>query len=146
VPVSLLGFHPWLRRGSPDEWKHGQASPRHLRRKAFERGRAARSQQKDAAAAAAGHAAHPQTNRWPCAIIGPYKRPVDAWATIRGEIAMGRSDPIRWLTLPDYLEARLRAAQAQVEAEEHAAAVAMAKDRQARAGTVLGKTRVRPLA
>lgn len=59
---------------------------------------------------------------------------------------MGRSDPIRWLTLPDYLEARLRAAQAQVEAEEHAAAVAMAKDRQARAGTVLGKTRVRPLA
>ena len=92
------------------------------------------------------NAAHPQTNRWPCAIIGPYKRPVDAWTTIRGEIAMGRSDPIRWLTLPDYLEARLRAAQAQGEAEEHAAAVAMAKDRQARAGTVLGKTRVRPLA
>lgn len=87
-----------------------------------------------------------QSEPWPFAIVGPYKRPVDAWATIRGEVTMARVDPIRWLTVVEYLEARLVAAQAQNDAENHEAAVAMAKDREARAGTVAEKIRVRPLA
>jgi len=86
-----------------------------------------------------------QSEPWPCAIVGPYKRPVDAWATIRGEVSMGRSDVIRWLSLADYLEARLAAAQAESDAEHHNAAVAMAKDRQARAGAIIGSIRVRSL-
>ena len=82
---------------------------------------------------------------WPCAIVGPHKLPVDVWATIRKEVAMGRADPIRWLTLVEYLDARLASFEAQSRAEDHEAAVAVAKDRQARAGTVVGKIRVRPL-
>jgi hypothetical protein len=122
-----------------DEWL-----PLHVEAEALHAKRLARSETQALGGFSAWlNAAHHQTERWPCAIIGPHKRPVDAWATIRGEVTMGRSDPIRWLTLPDYLEARLTAAHAQSEAEDHAAAVATAKDRRSRAGIVVRKTRVR---
>jgi len=77
-----------------------------------------------------------QSDPWPFALVGPHKRPVDAWATIRGEIAMGRADPISWLTLPGYLDARQKAALAQQRAEDHAEAVGTAKKRQKRGGTI----------
>jgi hypothetical protein len=51
-----------------------------------------------------------QSDPWPFALVGPHKRPVDAWATICGEVVMGRGDPISWLTLPEYLDARQKAA------------------------------------
>jgi hypothetical protein len=76
--------------------------------------------------------------RWPFAMVGPgpTKRPVDLWATIRGEVAMGRSDPIRWLTLSEYLDARLRAAVSEQRDEDRKAAVGTATKRVKRAGTV----------
>lgn len=91
------------------------------------------------------NSADPPSQPWPFAIIGPFKLPVDVWATIRGEVAMGRADPIRWLTLVEYLDARLVSVQAHLRAKDQEAAVAMAKDRQTRAGTVVGKIRIRPL-
>jgi len=118
-----------------DEWL-----PLHVEAEALHAKRLARAETQAIGGFSAWlNAAHAQTDRWPCAMIGSYKRPVDAWATVRGEVSMGRSDPIRWLTLSDYLEARLAAAHAQSEAE----AVAVAKDRQARAGSVVGQTRKR---
>jgi hypothetical protein len=77
-----------------------------------------------------------QSEPWPCAIVGPYKRPVDAWATIRGEVSMGRADRIAWLSLPEYLDARQKAAVTQQRAEDHAEAVGTARKRQKRAGTI----------
>ena len=70
---------------------------------------------------------------WPCAIVGPHGKPVDAWATIRGEVAMGRGDTIRWLTLADYLDARQSAALAEEQAMDRAEAVAESSKRQTRA-------------
>ena len=70
-----------------------------------------------------------QSEPWPFAMIGPFKRPVDAWATIRGEVNMGRSDVIRWLDLDLYLAARKNAAMAEAEAADQAASVARAKAR-----------------
>ncbi|MHB1057989.1 MAG: hypothetical protein ACYC0F_08920 [Rhodanobacter sp.] len=77
-----------------------------------------------------------QSEPWPCAIVGPYKRPVDAWATIRGEVSMGRADRIAWLSLPEYLDARQKAAVAQQRAEDRVEAIGTAKKRQERAGTI----------
>lgn len=78
-----------------------------------------------------------QSEPWPCAIIGPYKRPVDAWATIRGEVSMGRSAVIRWLDLDQYLAARKSAAVAEARAADRAANMVKAKARAKRglAGT-----------
>ena len=89
-----------------------------------------------------------QSEPWPCAMVGPYERPVDAWATIRGEVNMGRADRIAWLSLPEYLDARQKAAVTQQRAEDHAEAVGTAKKRQKRAGTVNGSptNSVRPRA
>ena len=53
-------------------------------------------------------AGHP-TDPWPFALVGPHKRPVDIWATIRGEVPMARGDGLAWLTLDGYLRERLRA-------------------------------------
>lgn len=89
-----------------------------------------------------------QSDPWPFALVGPHKRPVDVWGTIRGEVAMGRGDRISWLTLPEYLEARQKAAEAQQRAEDHVEAVGTAEKRQERGGTVMGlpTNRVRPKA
>lgn len=85
-----------------------------------------------------------QSEPWPCALVGPFKRPVDAWATIRGEVKMGRSDRIKWLTLFEYLNARLQSANDQAVAEDRVANQAVADARAARAGTVNGPPRGRP--
>lgn len=77
-----------------------------------------------------------QSEPWPFAKIGPFKCPVDAWATIRGEVTMGRADRIAWLSLPEYLDARQQAAVAQQRAEDRVEAIDTAKKRQKRAGTV----------
>lgn len=45
------------------------------------------------------------TEAWPVALVGPSKRPVDAWSTIRGEVEMARSDRIQWMTREEYLAA-----------------------------------------
>lgn len=66
---------------------------------------------------------------WPFAVVGPHKRPVDIWATIRGEVAMGRADPIRWLSISEYLEARLKAAVAEQRAEDRAVGVTISDHR-----------------
>lgn len=71
-----------------------------------------------------------QSEPWPFAMIGPFKRPVDAWATIRGEASMGRSDAIRWLDLDQYLVARKNAAVEEASAADRAAAMALAKARE----------------
>jgi hypothetical protein len=70
-----------------------------------------------------------QSEPWPFAMVGPFKRPVDAWATIRGEVNMGRIDVIRWLDLDQYLDARKNAAAAEAEAADRAANVVRAKVR-----------------
>ena len=90
-----------------------------------------------------------QSEPWPCAMIGPFKRPVDAWATIRGEVDMRRSDPIRWLDLDQYLAARKNAAVAEERAADRAASVdlAMARAKRSLTGTELSvqaRKRARP--
>ena len=70
-----------------------------------------------------------QSEPWPCAIIGPYKRPVDAWATIRGEGGMGRADRIAWLSLLAYLDLRTQSAMAETAANDRAERVAISSRR-----------------
>jgi len=85
-----------------------------------------------------------QTEPWPCAITGPHRTPVDAWATIRGEVAMERTDPIEWLTLGEYLDARQKAALAEARAMDRADAVATTVRRVKKAGALTaGAERVR---
>ncbi len=81
------------------------------------------------------NSANLQSEPWPCAMIGPFKRPVDAWATIRGEVSMGRADRVQWLTLVEYLEERLRSVMAQYDDEMQAEVKALAVTRAARAGS-----------
>jgi hypothetical protein len=76
--------------------------------------------------------ANAQSEPWPCAIVAPHGKPVDAWATIRGEVAMGRGDSIRWLSLDEYLDARQAAALAEARAADQAEAVGESAKRQAR--------------
>ncbi|MGH8156968.1 MAG: hypothetical protein ACREPQ_02515 [Rhodanobacter sp.] len=45
------------------------------------------------------------TDPWPIALLGPRRRPVDAWSTIRGEVEMGRGDRIQWMTRAEFVEA-----------------------------------------
>lgn len=37
-------------------------------------------------------------HRYPIALVGLSRRPVDVWQTVRGEVAMSRSDSIVWMT------------------------------------------------
>ena len=66
---------------------------------------------------------------WPFALVGPHKRPVDVWSTIRGEVPMSRKDTVAFLTVAQYLEKRLAAARAEEAAKELAEAKAMAEGR-----------------
>ena len=70
--------------------------------------------------------------RWPFAMVGPHKRPVDIWATIRGEVTMGRADKAQWLSVDEYLDARQKAALAELRAAEHAEAVGESTKRETR--------------
>lgn len=70
------------------------------------------------------------TDPWPFALVGPHKRPVDIWATIRGEAPMARTDAVAWLTLDDYLRERLRASLGETAAADRATRVAVASERQ----------------
>ena len=65
-----------------------------------------------------------QSDPWPCAIVGPYKRPVDFWATVRGEVAIGRQDACMWLSLGEYLDLRTESARMEAEAVDRAERVA----------------------
>jgi len=88
-----------------------------------------------------------QSEPWPCAIVGPYKRPVDVWATIRGEVSIGRSDVIRWLDLDQYLVARKNAAVLEAKALDRVANVGRANARAKRgliARDFLASIRKRP--
>jgi hypothetical protein len=69
---------------------------------------------------------------WPFALVGPHRRPVDVWATIRGEVVMARTDHVAWLSVEDYLRARLAAARAEQGERDDEAAVAKAGEREAR--------------
>lgn len=77
---------------------------------------------------AAWLANHP-SNPWPFALVGPNRRPVDIWATIRGEAPMSRTDGLAWFTLDDYLRERLRASLDETEAADRVARVAQAGER-----------------
>jgi hypothetical protein len=69
---------------------------------------------------------------WPFALVGPHKRPVDVWATIRGEIAMGRGDKIQPMSMQEYLEAHQAALAAEVRAADHAEALGTSEKRKQR--------------
>jgi hypothetical protein len=84
-----------------------------------------------------------QSEPWPCALIGPYNRPVDAWATIRGEVTMERGDLIVWMGLIEFVEARLKSAREQDIAECRAINEAVANARATKAGIVKGPAKVR---
>lgn len=73
---------------------------------------------------------------WPFALAGTHRRPVDVWATIRGEVTMARTDRIEWLSVEDYLEARLAAARAEQDGCYREAAMAKATEREKRAGAL----------
>ena len=76
------------------------------------------------------------TDPWPFALVGPHRRPVDIWATIRGEVPMARTDRLAWLTLDGYLLERLRAEQDETAAAESANRVARAEERKEQAKAV----------
>jgi hypothetical protein len=42
---------------------------------------------------------------WPIALVGPLRKPVDFFATVRGEVPMARKDRCAWMTLSEYFEA-----------------------------------------
>ncbi len=67
---------------------------------------------------------HVSAELWPFALVGLYMRPLDIWATIRGEAPRARMGGLAWLTLDDYLRERLRAAQDEDAAADQAAGVA----------------------
>ena len=48
------------------------------------------------------------SDTWPMAIVGKQQRPIDFWATVRGDVKMARSDTCEWLTLSDYLDRTMR--------------------------------------
>lgn len=79
---------------------------------------------------------------WPFALVGPHKRPVDLWATIRGEVPMSRTDTTAWLTVEAYLIQCLAATQAEEKAQERAQRVQEATRRQ-KAALPLAPTRSR---
>jgi hypothetical protein len=69
-----------------------------------------------------GWLAHVTPDPWPIALLGSLHRPVDAWSTIRGDVAMGRSDRIEWMTQDAYLDAMgawVEAARVALEREAH---------------------------
>jgi hypothetical protein len=49
---------------------------------------------------------------WPMAIVGRQERPVDFWATVRGDVKMARSDTCEWMTLGNYLSRMMRISKA----------------------------------
>ena len=49
-------------------------------------------------------------DRWPFAMVGPNRRPIDFGLTLRGAPSMARSDTCGWLTLDEYLDAQARSA------------------------------------
>lgn len=71
--------------------------------------------------------------RWPFALVGPHKRPVDLWATIRGDVPMSRNDKTAWLTRPAFLAALAAAEKAEGAAQERSRAVKHATKRQGQA-------------
>jgi len=65
--------------------------------------------------------------RWPISLVGAAARPVDFWATVRGEVSMGRKDSCAWFSATEYstalasslnLEAAMRSAEKLAEAAE----------------------------
>jgi len=77
-------------------------------------------------------------DKWPMALVGKRQRPVDFWATLRGEVKMSRTDTCAWLTLGDYLERRLAFTQVEEEARLRKIRKAEADGRAARALAVDG--------
>jgi hemolysin D len=39
------------------------------------------------------------SDTWPMAIVGKQQRPMDFWASVRGDVKMARADTCEWLTL-----------------------------------------------
>ena len=39
---------------------------------------------------------------WPIALVGPYRRPIDFFAVLRGEANVTRKDRFTWMTLSEY--------------------------------------------
>jgi hypothetical protein len=74
-----------------------------------------------------------RSDPWPCAVVGPYARPVDFWATVRGEVAIDHKDACKWLSLGDYLDLRTESARLEAEAVDRAARVATTVKRVKRA-------------
>lgn len=73
--------------------------------------------------------------RWPCAIVGPHKRPVDIFATIRGEVVMTHSDKVAWLTRKAFLDALASADVAEAIDQDIALAKKTAAQRQRQSST-----------
>lgn len=73
---------------------------------------------------------HGIRTQWPCALVGPHKRPVDLFATIRGEIPMERTDKATWLTREAFLAALVAADKAETAAKERARIVKLTKKRE----------------
>lgn len=43
--------------------------------------------------------------RWAITLVGPHRKPVDFFATVRGEVPMTRTDRSKWMTLSEYFTA-----------------------------------------
>ncbi len=71
---------------------------------------------------------------WPIALIGPHQRPVDFWATLRGDVRTGRADVCEWLTLSEFLDRRAQTINAEDEKRDRKARVAVADRRRKKAG------------
>ena len=54
---------------------------------------------------------------WPITLVGPHRKPVDFFATVRGEVSTTRRDRSQWMTLSEYMIA-MKQAIALVESEE----------------------------
>ena len=74
------------------------------------------------------------TDPWPIASLGPQKRPVDFWATLRGEVRMSRTDDCLWMTLAEFLHQRSQIINQEIERQDQKVRVAFAVRRLAKAG------------
>jgi hypothetical protein len=47
--------------------------------------------------------------QWPITLAGPHRKPVDFFATVRGEVSTTRRDRSKWMTLSEYITAMKQA-------------------------------------
>lgn len=57
-------------------------------------------------------------SRWPVALLGEHRRPVNFWMTLRGKANMARTDVVRWMTWAEFGEAKANFTRSRADARD----------------------------